>query len=350
MYIKSPVCRMAVVVITFYTAIAVCGNSALGQEGGKISEQLAEAFKYYTELEFDKGLTIASGLLKRQDLESRDSIAVFAVMSMLTYSKGQAFFDESFTYLEKMAEIGPCQVHLPYEFWPQQLRDRWFKIAQDKNALICPDESDKEIQTIAIMEFDNYSVGKFQEELGFITKGLAEFFETDFAQISDLRVVERDKIDYILQEIELAQSGKVSQATAVRVGKLLGAQVMVFGSISQLDSKNTRMLVKAVNVETSEIIAAVEKEGKPDYFKMEKELVKELAEKLNLTLSKETIEKIDELGTESGDAATLYSQGLYHMDRYDYKKAYEFFKKAYEMDSTFVEAKRKMEIYRPLAT
>jgi hypothetical protein len=125
---------------------------------------------------------------------------------------------------------------------------------------------------------------------------------------------------------------------------------MVFGSISQFDSREARMLVKAVKVETSEIIATVTKEGKPDYFKMQKELVKELAEKLDITLNKETVEFIDESGTESADAAALYSQGLFYMDQYDYKKAYEFFKRAYDKDNSFTEAKRKMDIYRPLAS
>jgi len=36
------------------------------------------------------------------------------------------------------------------------------------------------------------------------------------------------------------------------------------------------------------------------------------------------------------------------MDQYDYVKAYEYFKMAYETDKSFTEAKRKMEIYRPL--
>lgn len=327
-----------------------CASPLVAQTPSKIADQLTEAFKYYTDLEFDKGLAITSDLLQKPDLDGRDSIAIYAVMSMLTYSKGRDFIDKSYGYLEKMADIGPCRLNLPYEFWPQQLRDRWYKIAQAKNALVCPDGGDKEISTIAIMEFDNYSVGKYQEELGYIAKGLADFFEADFSQISDLRVVERDKIDYILKEIALSESGKVSQETAVRAGKLLGAQLMVFGSITQLDSKNTRMLIKVVKVETSEIVAALEKEGKPDYFQMEKELVKELADKLNLTLDKETIQNIDESGTQSSDAATLYSQGLFYMDQYDYKKAYDYFKKAYDTDNTFVEAKRKMEIYRPLAT
>ena len=59
---------------------------------------------------------------------------------------------------------------------------------------------------------------------------------------------------------------------------------------------------------------------------------------------------LDAGGTESFDAATLYSKGLHYMDKYDYKKAYDFFKLAYEKDNSFVEAKQKMDIYRPLAT
>jgi len=337
------------VLIVAFMALAILVVPAMAQEESKVSEELTKAFGYYTELEFDKGIAVAQELLASGTLESKDSIAVFAVLSLLTYGKGESYSKTSYDYLDKMDEIGPCKLHLPYEFWPQQLRDHWYKIVKAKNALVCPEENDGTVQTIAIMAFDNYSVGKYQEELGFLTKGIADFFESDFSKISDLKVVERDKVDYILRELELTKSGAVEAATAARVGKMLGAQIMVFGSITQLDDKNSKMLVKAVKVETSEIIASVESEGKPDYFKMEKELVKELAEKLNITLNKETITLLDESGTESYDAATLYSRGLYYMDKYDYKQAYEFFKQAYEKDNTFVEAKRKMDIYRPLA-
>jgi len=330
--------------------ILMTAGQAVAQEESKIAARLAEAFKYYTDLDFDKGLAVAQELLARNDLDGRDSIAIYAVMSMLTYSKGKTHIDQSYDYLEKMAAIGPCELHLPYEFWPQQLRDRWYSIAQQKNALVCPENAGRDIKTIAIMEFDNYSVGKYQEELGFITKGLADFFETDFAAISNLKVVERDKIDYILKEIELSKSGAVSTSSAVEAGKLLGAQLMVFGNVMQTDSKTARMLIKVVNVETSEVVATVTKEGKPDYFAMEKDLVKELAKKLDLTINDEAARFIEESGSESTDAATLYSRGLFYMDKYQYKEAYEYFKKAYDMDNTFAEAKRKMDIYRPLAS
>jgi len=315
-----------------------------------VAEQLSQAITLYSDLEFDKGIELAQSLFKRPDLSQKDSVAIYAVTSMLTYGKGEQYITKSYDYLEKMAALGPCAIHLPYEFWPQQLRDRWFKLMQVKNSLTCPEETPGGVKTIAIMEFDNYSVGKYQQELGFVTKGLADFFENDFAKISGLKVVERDKIDFVLKEIEMSQAGKVEASTAVRVGKLLGAQIMIFGSLTQLDDKNAKMLVKAVKVETSEIIASVEKEGKPDYFGMQKALVAELAEKLDIVLDKKTKALLDESGTESADAAGLYSKGLYYMDQYDYKKAYEYFKLAYEKDNTFAEAKRKMDIYRPLAT
>ncbi|MEZ5360344.1 MAG: CsgG/HfaB family protein [Candidatus Zixiibacteriota bacterium] len=343
-FYSCPVVFLAVCMI-----LVISGQTVKAQEGEKVAEVLSKAFEYYGELEFDKGIAISKELLSSGTISSKDSVAVYAVLSMLTYGKGESYSRQSYDYLEQMASIGPCKLHLPYDFWPQQLRDRWYKIVKEKNALVCPEDTDGKLQTIAIMAFDNFSVGEYQEELGFLTKGIAEFFESDFSKISELKVVERDKIDFLLKELELSKSGAIEAATAAKVGKMLGAQIMVFGSITQLDKNNTKMLVKAVNVETSEIITSVERDGKPEYFKMEKELVKELAEKLNIKLNKETVNLLDQGGTESYDAATLYSKGLYHMDRYEYKEAYDYFKQAYEKDNTFTEAKRKMDIYGPLA-
>ncbi len=334
---------------SFAVAAVFCSfGTVAGQQEVPVADKLAEALNHYAEIEFDKGLEVANQLLTRDDLTKKDSVAIFETMSIITYAKGEEYLKQSLTYLEKISKIGPCVTHLPQEIWPRELRDSWYKLLKEMNKLSCDQGGPKEIQTIAVMEFDNHSIGEYQEKLGSLAKGLADFFEHDFAKISTLRVVERDKIDFILKEIELQQSGSVDAATAVRVGKIVGAQVMVFGSITQLDDDNTRMVVRAVNVETSEIMASVDKEGKPEYSKLEKELVKELAAMLDIQLSDEISTLIEQGGTSSLDATTYYSMGLEYMDRYDYKNAYEHFKKAYELDNEFTEAKRKMEIYRPL--
>jgi TolB-like protein len=330
------------------TCVFVLTATAVSAQEKTVADKLAEALSFYNELEYDKGVAIAEELLTRTNLTPNDSIAIYEVLGIVTYAKGESFLQKAIGYLDRITTIGPCVVPLPRDIWPQELRDRWYKILKSQNKLIC-EQADPAVKTIAIMEFDNFSTGKYQEELGLLAKGLADFFAYDFAKISDFKVVERDKIDFILKEMEMVKSGAVDPATAVQVGKILGAKYMVFGSITQLDDKNTRMVVRVVSVETSEIVASVDKEGKPEYSAMEKELVKEMASKLSVKLGDKTLTLIDEGGTDSNDAASLYSRGLQFMDQYDYKKAYEYFKQAYNLDNTFVEAKRKMEIYQPLA-
>ena len=314
-----------------------------------IADKLAEALKYYSDTQFDKGIAVANKCLQQPNITSKDSIAAYEVLSIINYAKGEEFMKTAVGYLDKISKIGPCVIPLPHEIWPQQLKDKWYEILRAKDAFTCSASSDPAVKTIAIMEFDNFSVGKYQEQLGFLSKGLADFFAHDFGKISNLRVVERDKIDFILKELELQKSGAVDVTTAVKVGKILGAQIMVFGSITQLDDNDTRMIVRAVSVETSEILASVDKQGKPEYSKMEKELVTDLASKLDIQLDDKTKSSLMEGGTQSLDATTVYSQGLDYMDKYDYKNAYKCFKKAYDMDNSFAEAKRKMEIYQPLA-
>ena len=110
------------------------------------------------------------------------------------------------------------------------------------------------------------------------------------------------------------------------------------------------MVVRVVSVETSEIVASVDRRGKPNYSKMEQELVVELAGQLDIMLGDDVKKMIQEGGTESLDATSFYSKGLEYSDRYDYRQAYEFFKKAYELDNSFTEAKQKMDLLQPLAT
>jgi len=345
MYMK----RAGVICIAFLAVLTMgVMNKVSAQEETDVASRLAEAIDLYSNLEFEKGQAITQELIKQDNLTARDSIAIYEVMSIITYAKGQDYQRKAFDFLNKISAIDPCLVLFPREIWPSELRDQWYKIIKKKNKLICDEENDPAIRNIAIMEFDNYSVGKYQEELGYLAKGLADFFQHDFSQISSLKVVERDKIEYVLKELELAESGKVDKATAARVGKMLGAQLMVFGSITQLSPKSTRMIVRVVKVETSEIIASVDKEGKPDYVALEKELVNQLAEKLDIMLTDETRMILKESNTGSMDAAKLYARGLDFMDQYDYAKAYEYFKMAYDKDNSFTEAKRKMEIYRPL--
>jgi curli biogenesis system outer membrane secretion channel CsgG len=330
-------------------SILISAPGSIASESN-LPEKLAEAAKDYGECQFESGLAITDELLSRPNLTASDSVAILEVKSLIAYARGEKHKREAYAYLQKISRIGHCMMNFPRDIWPSELRDKWYEISKSKDMLVCTNETGPDTRTIAIMEFDNFSTGKYKESLGDLSKGLADFFEYDFSKFGGVKIVERDKLDYLLREAKLSQEGKIDPATAVRVGKMLGAQMMVFGSITQLDDKNARMVVRVVNVETSEITTTADKEGKPNFVEMEKELVKNIAGKLNLALSKEAGAAIEESATTDMDAARLYSLGLKYMDEYQYEKAYDYFKKAYEKDNSFAEAKRKMEIYKPLVS
>ncbi|MCH7947136.1 MAG: hypothetical protein IIC66_04985 [candidate division Zixibacteria bacterium] len=312
-----------------------------------VSDVLGKAYDMYALTDFDVAIKSAEALLERTDLMPRDSIAIFEFLGVCNYAKGTEHHNKAFSYLNRIASVGPCLNPLPQNFWPKQLCNRWYSLMKSKEILNCAAE-DSGVKTIAFLPFDNYSVGKYQEKLGLLSHALAEFFAHDFGKVSSLRVIERNKMDYLLEEIKLSKEGITSQSAAVKVGKMLGAQLMVFGTISQIDDRHARMVAKVVKVETSEIIASVDREGRPDFNSMEKALVAELAAKLDSELSEDSKNKLKYGGSDSFDALYHYSLGLEYMDLYDYKNAYDNFKKAYDMDNKFIEAKQKMNIYRPL--
>jgi len=102
-----------------------------------VAEQVAQVYSYYADLEFEKGITLAKSILEQGDLETKDSIAVYSALSLLTFALGDSYLQESYTYLERIIELGPCEIDLPEEYWPQQLRDQWYGVAHAAGALNC---------------------------------------------------------------------------------------------------------------------------------------------------------------------------------------------------------------------
>ncbi|MGH8016045.1 MAG: CsgG/HfaB family protein [Candidatus Zixiibacteriota bacterium] len=312
-----------------------------------IAEVLAKSYKLYALTEFEEAIKISEELLTRPDLMQKDSVAIYEMLGVCNYAKGQEYINKSFDYLNKIAAIGPCVNPLPQEFWPKELCNRWYSVTKASSVLNCS-STNPSATTIAFLPFDNYSMGDYQEKLGLFSNALAEFFSHDFRKISKLDVVERNKMDYLLDELKRTEAGITSDAAAIRLGKMLGAKLMVFGTISQIDDRTARMVARVVEVETSRIVASVDEEGAPNFNKMEKTLVERLAKELEVLTDESPKDLLQQGGTGSLDALYYYSVGLDQMDKYDYKKAYENFKKAFELDPSFVEAKQKMDTYGPL--
>jgi curli biogenesis system outer membrane secretion channel CsgG len=66
-----------------------------------------------------------------------------------------------------------------------------------------------------------------------------------------LVVVERARLDAVRRELNLQYSGEVDDASAVSLGKFLGAQTVIVGSLTLLGGQNVRVRFTAIDVETA---------------------------------------------------------------------------------------------------
>ncbi|MEO8335512.1 MAG: CsgG/HfaB family protein [bacterium] len=107
--------------------------------------------------------------------------------------------------------------------------------------------------TVAIMSFNNGSFGKDAKDYDGLSKGIPDFLITDMSSNTNIRVIERDQVQKLVDEQKLVAGGQVDKETAVKVGKLLGAQHMIFGVYMTDPKGNFRIDARAVNVETGEI-------------------------------------------------------------------------------------------------
>jgi TolB-like protein len=107
--------------------------------------------------------------------------------------------------------------------------------------------------TVAIMYFNNNVITKDARDYDGLSKGLPDFLITEMSANPGIRVVERDQVQKLIDEQKLVGAGQVDRESAVKVGKLLGAQHMIFGGFMADPKGNFRIDARAVNVETGAI-------------------------------------------------------------------------------------------------
>src|SRR5438128_11615917 len=96
---------------------------------------------------------------------------------------------------------------------------------------------------IAIWEFENHAETHwwFYNDLGPAARNQidTEFSENNMLS-SKFSVIERDKLNLVLQEQGLAMAGAVDPTTAAKVGKILGVKYIILGGIDKFNIDNTK--------------------------------------------------------------------------------------------------------------
>jgi TolB-like protein len=105
---------------------------------------------------------------------------------------------------------------------------------------------------VAVLYFDNNSIGRDAADFNGVGKGMAELMTNDLLSNQNLTVVERERVQALLVEQNLTRQGSIDPQTAIRLGKLIGAQFMIYGAFMHSNGQYV-LTGKTVNVETSVI-------------------------------------------------------------------------------------------------
>jgi TolB-like protein len=103
--------------------------------------------------------------------------------------------------------------------------------------------------TVAILFFNNNVFAKDARDYDGLRKGLADLLITEMAENPNIRLIDRDQAQRMFDAQKLAAGTHVDRELAVRVGKLLGAQHMIFGGYMADMQGNLRIDARAVGVE-----------------------------------------------------------------------------------------------------
>jgi len=182
----------------------------------------------------------------------------------------------------------------------------------------------EEKTAVAILRFDNNTGEEQYENLG---RALSSMLISDLSAVEEIQLVERERLEELLNELKFQYSGYVDPSTAQTLGMIVGAEYIVTGAFVTVDPE-MRLDTRIVRVETSEIVKTAEVTGqKNSFFDLEQRLADQLVEGMELVLTEEQrgrmraqqeANRIDDLET-----ALAFSQALCLLDYGAYVDAFE---------------------------
>jgi TolB-like protein len=187
--------------------------------------------------------------------------------------------------------------------------------------------------TVAILYFTNSALVR-HEDYDPLSKGITDMLITDLSASPALRVVERDRLQKLIEEQDLSAGKRVDEATAVRLGKILGARHLIMGGFIIDPKQRMRLDVRSVDVETSRVEYVETVSGKSEDVL---ELVSELGQKVNRGLKLPQLparrESPASRTSKSAQlqAVMLLSRALDHEDRGDRDGAVALYRQALQV-------------------
>jgi tetratricopeptide (TPR) repeat protein len=202
---------------------------------------------------------------------------------------------------------------------------------------------DERLDEAAVAVFPLDYLGS-DENYNTLGRGISQMLITDLGKVQSLTVLERLKMQVLVQELELGQTKYVDEQTAPRLGKLLGAAQIVSGSFDVIDESNLQIDAMSWDVSAGTSPESVLESGElNNMFLMEKTIVFNLLDKMGIELTNEERTDIQRIPTENLQSFFAYCKGLEREDAGDFPGAASFFNQATELDPNFEQAQTELD-------
>jgi curli biogenesis system outer membrane secretion channel CsgG len=195
-------------------------------------------------------------------------------------------------------------------------------------------------QTVAVFPFANDGVSG-HERLDFLREWLADSLAATLQSSAELRVVERRELVKILQEQKLGSSELASKHGRLHLGKIAGAQTLVFGSFAAI-GEVLQMSGRIVDVESGVVLKSASVHGDVASARaLGHDLSQRLAADLGITVAR-AAQTSGVAGDRALEEAELYYRGLRQEKAGQTDQAIESYRQALEIDTNDREARERL--------
>ena len=180
-------------------------------------------------------------------------------------------------------------------------------------------------------------------ELAWLRKGLADMLITDLSQAGGLHVVQRERLENVFREQALQAGGRAEDRTAVAIGRLTGATVILQGSATRVGDV-LRIDAHLLDVERGTVLGAASAEGGlNEALALKNRLASRILEILRPGAGGHRPPASDASMTPSQEAAGAMYEGLDATDRGNVPEALLKFESALKRDPRYGEAQRRYQ-------
>jgi len=131
---------------------------------------------------------------------------------------------------------------------------------------------------IAVLPFQTTGLGTEMGEINVV-----EQMMTTFYNLNRFKLFERSQLEKILEEQKLAMSGVLDASTAAEIGKGIGVDAIVLGTVTRAGS-NIAINARLIDTETAEIITAQDEMSPRTSIQDLKQMIQRLATKISRDL------------------------------------------------------------------